>query len=52
MLNGLSFVERYAWFMLAPDQQYDGQNGLPLDTASLYYTNGSATPTGLAYQSL
>ena len=50
MLDSLSFVERYAWYYLSPDQTYDGQNGLPLDTASLYNLNGSATPTGLAYQ--
>ena len=50
MLDKLRFVERYAWYMLAPDQVYDGLKGQPLDTASLAFFNGSATPTGLAYQ--
>lgn len=50
MLDSLSFVERYAWYYLSPDQTYDGQNGLALDTASLYKLDGSANPTGLAYQ--
>ena len=50
MLNSLSFVERYAWYYLSPDQTYDGQNGLPLDTASLYTSSGSETPTGAAYR--
>ncbi len=50
MLNSLSFVERYAWYFLSPDQTYDGQNGLPLDTASLYTSSGSETPTGAAYR--
>ena len=51
MLDALGFVERYAWYFLSPDQAYDGHNGLPLDTASLYLMNGSATPTGQAYSS-
>ena len=51
MLDALGFVERYAWYFLSPDQAYDGHNGLPLDTASLYLMNGSATPTGHAYSS-
>jgi hypothetical protein len=50
MLNSLSFVERYAWFFLSPDQTDDGQNGAPLDTGSLYTASGSPTPTGVAYQ--
>ncbi len=50
MLDRLSFVERYAWYMLAPDQVYDGSKGQQLDTASLVYLNGSATATGVAYQ--
>ena len=50
MLDKLGFVERYAWYMLAPDQVYDGERGQPLNTASLVYSNGSATPPGLAYQ--
>ena len=50
MLDRLGFVERYAWYMLAPDQVYDGEKGQALDTASLVYFNGSATPPGLAYQ--
>ena len=50
MLNSLSFVERYAWYYLSPDQTYDGQNGLPLDTASLYTASGLETPTGAAYR--
>ena len=50
MLNSLSFVERFAWYYLSPDQTYDGQNGLPLDTASLYTSSGSETPTGAAYR--
>lgn len=50
MLNALNFVERYAWYMLAPDQVYDGEKGQALDTASLVYFNGSATATGIAYQ--
>lgn len=52
MLDKLGFVERYAWYMLAPDQVYNGEKGQALDTASLVYNNGSATPTGLAYQPL
>lgn len=52
MLESLSFVERYAWYYLSPDGVYDGQNGLALDTGSLYFQNGSATPTGLAFQPL
>ncbi|CAK0786608.1 hypothetical protein CVIRNUC_009822 [Coccomyxa viridis] len=51
MLDALGFVERYAWYFLSPDQAYDGHNGLPLDTTSLYLMNGSATPTGQAYSS-
>ena len=51
MLDALGYVERYAWYFLSPDQAYDGHNGLPLDTASLYLMNGSATPTGRAYSS-
>ena len=51
MLDALGYVERYAWYFLSPDQAYDGRNGLPLDTASLYLMNGSATPTGHAYSS-
>ena len=51
MLDALGYVERYAWYFLSPDQAYDGHNGLPLDTASLYLMNGSATPTGHAYSS-
>lgn len=50
MLNSLSFVERYAWYALFPDQIYDGRSGQALNTASLCFSNGSATPTGLAYQ--
>lgn len=52
MLESLSFVERYAWYYLSPDGVYDGQNGLALDTGSLYFQNGSPTPTGLAFQPL
>ena len=50
MLDKLGFVERYAWYMLYPDQVHDGEEGQSLNTASLVYLNGSATPTGLAYQ--
>ena len=50
MLDGLSFLERYAWYMLPPDQVYDGNKGQQLNTASLMDFNGSATATGVAYQ--
>ena len=44
VLEGLSFVERYAWFGLP-------QDGLTSDdTTGLYYDNGSPTPTGSAYR--
>lgn len=45
MLDSLSYVERYAWTYLGPDDVYQG------DTESLYNLDGSPTPVGTAYRS-
>jgi hypothetical protein len=44
VLEGLPYLERFAWFSLPQEQVYSG------DTAGLYFNNGSCTPTGCAYR--